>query len=90
MARARPPFSFGRLARADDFVDREAERVRLARNFEALVNTAIISPRRWGKSSVKSSLVAQVAQAIQAADRQARVCLIDVFNVRDEDGFYAA
>ena len=79
------PFTFGRIADADHFTDRDDERARLRRNFTALVNTVIVSPRRWGKSS----LVARAAAEATAADRKLRVCRIDVFNVRDEAGFYS-
>jgi hypothetical protein len=46
------PFVFGRIAGTENYTDREAEAVRLRGNFEALTNTIIISPRRWGKSSL--------------------------------------
>jgi len=82
-----PPFVFGRVADKRHFVDRDAERKRLAQNFGSLVNTVIISPRRWGKSS----LVQRVAQDIKAdkANKDLKVCLIDLFNVRSEADFYA-
>ena len=79
------PFVFGRIADRDDFVDREQEHLRLNANFAALTNTVIISPRRWGKSS----LVQRVAQDAQQKDHKTRVCLIDLFNVRSEADFYA-
>jgi len=82
---ANPPFVFGRIAEQDNFVDREQERQRLGANFAALTNTIIISPRRWGKSS----LVRRVTEDVTQADARTRVCLIDLFNVRSEDDFYA-
>jgi len=78
------PFAFGRTADAVFFTDRDAERARLRRNFTSGVNTVIVSPRRWGKSS----LVAHVAQEM-ATERDLKTCLVDAFNVRDEAGFYA-
>ena len=81
-----PPFVFGRVADRENFVDRDAERAHLRANFSALVNTVIISPRRWGKSS----LVQQVAEDMQATDKRTRVVFIDLFSVRTEAGFYAS
>jgi len=79
------PFAFGRTASEAHFTDRDEERARLRRNFGSGVNTIIVSPRRWGKSS----LVARVAQEVTASEHDIKVCLIDAFNVRDEAGFYA-
>jgi len=79
------PFTYGRIAARPDFVDREAERARLVANFGAAVNTTIISPRRWGKSS----LVAVAAQDATAAMKNLRVAQIDIFGARTEAEFYA-
>ena len=79
------PFVFGRIADRDNFVDREAERQRLSANFAANTNTVIISPRRWGKSS----LVQRVAQDVQQSNRKIRICAIDLFSARSEADFYA-
>jgi len=78
------PFTFGRVAEGDDFVDRDEERARLVQNFRGGVNTAIISPRRWGKSS----LVARVAQEV-AGDKGLRVVAVDTYAARTEADFYA-
>jgi len=78
------PFVFGRVADKANFVDRDAERQRLADNFRSLTNTAIISPRRWGKSS----LVRRVADDL-ADDKSLRLCLIDMYDVRSEADFYS-
>jgi len=72
------------VAESDNFVDRETERQRLAANFSALANTIIVSPRRWGKSS----LVHRVATDL-ASDKRLRICQTDLFNVRSEADFYA-
>lgn len=79
------PFVFGRIAERDNFVDRVPERQRLVDNFTALVNTAIVSPRRWGKSS----LVRRVADDLALTDSSIKVVMIDLFNVRSEAEFYA-
>ena len=46
------PFQYGKIVSGSDFTDRESETRHLSQNFLALTNTAIISPRRWGKSSL--------------------------------------
>jgi hypothetical protein len=78
------PFVFGKTAEGDDFTDREEESLRLSQNFASLTHTIIISPRRWGKSS----LVKKVARDHVKTDKKARVCQIDLFNVRSEGEFY--
>ena len=46
------PFIFGKIATDDNFTDREQETAHLVGNFKSLINTILISPRRWGKSSL--------------------------------------
>jgi uncharacterized protein len=79
------PFIFGKVITGDDFLDREKEQERLVENIRSGINTILISPRRWGKSS----LVRQVAENIQERDKSVRICFIDMFNVRNEEDFYA-
>lgn len=43
------PFVYGRIADDRNFTDRENEVALLMQNFKNLINTVIISPRRWGK-----------------------------------------
>ena len=46
------PFVFGKIASDKNFTDRKDETERLVSNFTSSVNTILISPRRWGKSSL--------------------------------------
>lgn len=46
------PFVYGRIAENKNFTDREEETRLLMQNFNNLINTIIISPRRWGKTSL--------------------------------------
>ena len=80
------PFIFGRIATDENFTDREKETEHLVNNFESLINTVIISPRRWGKSS----LVHKAADIAMQADKNLKVCTIDLFNVKTEEQFYTA
>jgi hypothetical protein len=78
------PFSFGKTSDSINFTNREDEISHLIMNFESLTNTTIISPRRWGKTS----LVDNVAGIIRAGNKKTKVCMLDIFNVRSESEFY--
>ena len=78
------PFIFGKIAKNENFTDREKETDRLVTNFDSLINTIIISPRRWGKSS----LVEKAASIACANKNSLRICRIDLFSVRNEEQFY--
>lgn len=78
------PFIFGKIARNENFTDREKETTDLVSNFNSLINTIIISPRRWGKSS----LVAKAAGLALVNNKSLRISNIDLFSVRNEEQFY--
>lgn len=78
------PFIFGKIADKNNFTDRSDEIERLITNFNSGVNTTIISPRRWGKSS----LVLKAAEKIEKENDAIKVCFIDVFDSRTEEQFY--
>jgi uncharacterized protein len=78
------PFVFGRIASAQNFTNRKKETERLVFNFKSSVNTILISPRRWGKSS----LVKYAAEITQRRDKGIIFCFIDLNNVRTEEQFY--
>lgn len=79
------PFIFGKIATEKNFTDRELETANLVQNFTSLINTIIISPRRWGKSS----LVNKAAKLAMEQDNKLRIYHIDLFNVRNEEHFYS-
>ena len=79
------PFVFGKIATDKNFTDREQETVTLVEHFKSLINTIIVSPRRWGKSS----LVNKAAGIAMEQDDKLRICHIDLFNVRNEEHFYS-
>ena len=77
------PFMYGVATDAAHFTDRETETKRLQLNFENGVNTIIISPRRWGKTS----LVNRVAEKMH--DNSAmRIVRMDAFPVRTPEDFF--
>ena len=76
------PFVFGSATSGEWFTDREEDTKRLLANFRHGVNTILISPRRWGKTS----LVQKVSEEIRSSDL--KVVNIDVFACRNEEEFY--
>lgn len=78
------PFTFGKIALDKDFTDRERETIRLVQNFTSLTHTILISPRRWGKSS----LVTKASKLALDKNKKLRFCFIDLNNVRTEEQFY--
>ena len=80
------PFRFGKIVEGPAFTDREADVERLVSNFENRIHTILISPRRWGKSS----LVWKAANVTSHSHSDFRFCFIDLFNIRNESEFYAA
>ena len=78
------PFIFGVATSGDNFTDREKETERLLLNFKHGVNTIIISPRRWGKTS----LVQKVCRLAQSD--KLKVVYLDIFSCRSDRDFYDA
>ncbi|HKJ78101.1 MAG TPA: hypothetical protein VKA10_01145 [Prolixibacteraceae bacterium] len=78
------PFIFGKVASAEYFTNRTEELNQLIQNFNSLLNTIIISPRRWGKSS----LVKKAANITVSQSTDIKFCFIDMYNIRSEDQFY--
>ena len=71
------PFVYGELAENENFVDRIEDRNQLRTFLQNGISVMLISPRRWGKSS----LVRQTMKELQATDKTIRVCYIDAFSV---------
>lgn len=78
------PFIFGVATSGDNFTDREKETERLLLNFRHGVNTVLISPRRWGKTS----LVQKVCGLAQSD--KLKVVYLDIFSCRSDKDFYDA
>ncbi len=78
------PFIFGKIASSFNFTDRSKETALLVSNFNSLTNTIVVSPRRWGKSS----LVSKAADLAISKNKKLKICRIDLFNVRREEDFY--
>ncbi len=78
------PFTYGKIAVGQDYTNRIKETKKLVSNFTSLTNTILISPRRWGKSS----LVYSAAAKAMAKDKKLKICFIDLYNVKSEEEFY--
>lgn len=80
------PFVYGKTVSKHAFTNRLQECRKLESNLLQGVNTAIISPRRWGKSS----LVEKVVGDIKAGRSQRNIAMIDLFTVSTEEEFLEA
>lgn len=78
------PFIFGIATSGDNFTDRKKETERLLLNFQHGINTVLISPRRWGKTS----LVQKVCRLAQSD--KLKIVYLDIFSCRSDKEFYNA
>lgn len=78
------PFQYGTLATKENFVDRVEDRAQLKSFLSSHINVMLISPRRWGKSS----LVKVAMEELQNENTDIRVCFIDAFSIGSEAEFY--
>lgn len=77
------PFIYGTTVSIHAFTNREQESTKLRSNLLNGINTIIISPRRWGKSS----LVEKVIGDINKKDKKTKTVIIDLFSVGSEEEF---
>ena len=78
------PFQFGTLATNENFIDRQEDRALLKQLLSSHINVMLISPRRWGKSS----LVKKAMTELSEEDKKVRICYIDAFSIGSEAEFY--
>jgi len=77
------PFTYGTTVSVNSFTNREKEAEKLRSNLIYGINTTIISPRRWGKSS----LVEKVIFDIKKKEKNVKTIIIDLFSVSTEEEF---
>ncbi|MBW6481781.1 MAG: ATP-binding protein [Vicingaceae bacterium] len=77
------PFIYGTTVSTFSFTNREKETDKLKSNLLNGINTTIISPRRWGKSS----LVEKVIFDINKKDKKSKTIIIDLFSLSCEEAF---
>lgn len=80
------PFVYGELATKDNFIDRKEDRQRLKTFLGNGVNVMLVSPRRWGKSSLVKVAMSELCNE----DKAVRVCFIDAFKIHSAADFYNA
>lgn len=84
MTAYRSPFQFGTLATDDNFIDRTEDRAMLKQLLSSHINVMLVSPRRWGKSSLVKKAMTELAEE----DKTIRICYIDAFSIGSETEFY--
>ncbi|MEN9301948.1 MAG: hypothetical protein RL264_377 [Bacteroidota bacterium] len=77
------PFQFGTTVSQTSFTNRENDVEKLYNNLTQGINTMLISPRRWGKSS----LVERVILKTQKENPTLKIVSIDLFSVSSEEEF---
>ena len=78
------PFVFGKAAEGTYFTDRTEDAKRLHANLTHGINTILISPRRWGKTSLVKKVIADINRP------DIKPVFIDIFQCKSEYEFYHA
>lgn len=78
------PFKYGKLVTEDFFVNRTEEIEQISSLLVSKINVTLISPRRWGKSS----LFFKIAKELERKNVHIKFCFIDLFKTRNEKEFY--
>lgn len=76
------PFIFGKAAEGTYFTDRVEDSKRLMANLTHGINTILISPRRWGKTSLVKKVISEITQP------NIKPVFIDIFQCKSEYEFY--
>ena len=78
------PFVFGKAAEGEYFTDRQEDANRLTANLTHGINTILISPRRWGKTSLVKKVISEIDQT------ETKTVFLDIFQCKSEWEFYRA
>ena len=78
------PFVFGKAAEGEYFTDRQEDAKRLNANLTHGINTILISPRRWGKTSLVKKVISEITNPV------IKPIYIDIFQCKSEHEFYHA
>jgi hypothetical protein len=77
------PFLFGRTVSNLGFTNREQDLDKLYKNLTQGINTMLISPRRWGKSSLVEKMILE----LRRKNPEIKVVNLDLFSVSTEEEF---
>jgi uncharacterized protein len=77
------PFNYGKLAEVNYFTNRTKEVKWLETQVNAGINCILVSPRRWGKSS----LILHTAEMLKKKNKKIVFCFLDLYNIRSEKEF---
>lgn len=77
------PFVFGKAAEDANFTDRVEDAKRLEANLTHGINTILISPRRYGKTSLVKAVIEKCRQSSEVV-----MVYVDVFACKSEYDFY--
>lgn len=77
------PFRFGQVVESTDFTNRQQEISLFEHNLFSGNNLIIMSPRRYGKSSLVKQFVAR-----NAGNEDVIHCMVDLFSIQNEEEFY--
>ena len=78
------PFKYGKVAENECFIDRNEDRKMLKNLLYSGNNVILMSPRRWGKSS----LVKQSMKELLEEYYDVKVCFFDAFSIHSSQEFY--
>lgn len=78
------PFIYGRLAEKESFIDRVEDRRELKNFLRHGINVILVSPRRWGKSS----LVRTSMEELMQEESKTKVCFMDASKIHTKEEFY--
>ena len=78
------PFVFGKAAEGEYFTDRQEDARRLTANLTHGINTILISPRRWGKTSLVKKVISEIDYP------EIKTVFLDIFQCKSEWDFYHA
>jgi AAA+ ATPase superfamily predicted ATPase len=76
------PFVFGKAVEGRFFTDRMKDAEHLEANLTHGINTILISPRRWGKTSLVKKVISNVTRL------DIKIIYVDIFSCKSEYDFY--